>query len=151
MTEDRTIVTAAEIWARPAVLQRQGSQQSDHPGSGRSAGAKGGISGCGPTRDCVCKPDLCRAWKTSHFLRAWKKQEGICGEERHLDGDSRVFGAVALALERVRILQMSGENAALRIGETLGLPAQPSGAWDASNRPFSVSSVRHCAASIKRK
>ena len=27
-----------------------------------------------------------RAWKTSHFLRAWKKQEGICGEERHLDG-----------------------------------------------------------------
>ena len=23
----------------------------------------------------------CRAWKTSHFLRAWKKQEGICGEE----------------------------------------------------------------------
>ena len=39
----------------------------------------------------------CRAWKTSHFLRAWKKQEGICGEERHLDGGtagvrSRGFG-----------------------------------------------------------
>lgn len=38
-----------------------------------------------------------RAWKTSHFLRAWKKQEGICGEERHLDGGtagvrSRGFG-----------------------------------------------------------
>ena len=72
-------------------------QKSDHRGSGRSAGAKKRNLRMRPDTGLRLQTGSCRAWKTSHFLRAWKKQEGICGEERHLDGGaagvrSRGFG-----------------------------------------------------------
>ena len=85
-----TVVTAAGNLA--------GAQQkSAHRGSGRSAGAKKRNLRMRPDTGLRLQTGSCRAWKTSHFLRAWKKQEGICGEERHLDGGtagvrSRGFG-----------------------------------------------------------
>ena len=66
----------------------------------------------------------CRAWKTSHFLRAWKKQEGICGEERHLDGGT----AVALALERVPDLtNVQAKMLLCESARDLGLPRNRQG------------------------
>ena len=80
-----TVVTAAG--ARSGQYYGAGEQQkSDHCGSGRSAGAKKRNLRMRPDTGLRLQTGSCRAWKTSHFLRAWKKQEGICGEERHLDG-----------------------------------------------------------------
>ena len=84
--------------ARSGQYYGAGEQQkSDHRGSGRSAGAKKRNLRMRPDTGLRLQTGSCRAWKTSHFLRAWKKQEGICGEERHLDGGtagvrSRGFG-----------------------------------------------------------
>ena len=94
-----TVVTAAgNLGPAPGSITAPGnSRKVITVGAGDLLEPRRGISGCGPTRDCVCKPDLVAPGKTSHFLRAWKKQEGICGEERHLDGGtagvrSRGFG-----------------------------------------------------------
>ena len=70
----------------------------------------------------------CRAWKTSHFLRAWKKQEGICGEERHLDGGTAGVRAVALALERVPDLtNVQAKMLLCESARDLGLPRNRQG------------------------
>ena len=98
-----TVVTAAgNLGPAPGVPRGRYSgageqQKSDHRGSGRSAGAKKRNLRMRPDTGLRLQTGSCRAWKTSHFLRAWKKQEGICGEERHLDGGtagvrSRGFG-----------------------------------------------------------
>jgi len=93
-----TVVTAAgNLGPAPGSITAPGQQKSDHRGSGRSAGAKKRNLRMRPDTGLRLQTGSCRAWKTSHFLRAWKKQEGICGEERHLDGGtagvrSRGFG-----------------------------------------------------------
>ena len=94
-----TVVTAAgNLGPAPGSITAPGSsRKSDHRGSGRSAGAKKRNLRMRPDTGLRLQTGSCRAWKTSHFLRAWKKQEGICGEERHLDGGtagvrSRGFG-----------------------------------------------------------
>ena len=90
-----TVVTAAgNLGPAPGSITAPGSSRK---GSGRSAGAKKRNLRMRPDTGLRLQTGSCRAWKTSHFLRAWKKQEGICGEERHLDGGtagvrSRGFG-----------------------------------------------------------
>ena len=92
-----TVVTAAgNLGPAPGSITAPGSSRKVITvGAGDLLEPRRGISGCGP--GLRLQTGSCRAWKTSHFLRAWKKQEGICGEERHLDGGtagvrSRGFG-----------------------------------------------------------
>lgn len=70
----------------------------------------------------------CRAWKTSHFLRAWKKQEGICGEERHLDGGTAGVRSRGFALERVPDLtNVQAKMLLCESARDLGLPRNRQG------------------------
>ena len=92
-----TVVTAAgNLGPAPGSITAPGSSRKVITvGAGDLLEPRRGISGCGT--GLRLQTGSCRAWKTSHFLRAWKKQEGICGEERHLDGGtagvrSRGFG-----------------------------------------------------------
>ena len=94
-----TVVTAAgNLGPAPGSITAPGSSRKVITvGAGDLLEPRRGISGCGPDTGLRLQTGSCRAWKTSHFLRAWKKQEGICGEERHLDGGtagvrSRGFG-----------------------------------------------------------
>ena len=70
----------------------------------------------------------CRAWKTSHFLRAWKKQEGICGEERHLDGGTAGVRSRGFGTERVPDLtNVQAKMLLCESARDLGLPRNRQG------------------------
>ena len=109
--------------AREAVPFGAREQQKGYYGrfSDLLTGADG-ISGCGPTRDCVCKPDLVRA--ISEFSCA----PGISRREyARKSGTSmstpQISGAIALALQKAPYLTNVQIKMMLRDSvRDLGLP-----------------------------
>lgn len=120
-----TVVTAAgNLGPARAVLRRRGSRKVITVGQ-RSAGAKRNPDAA--RHGTASANRILSRLENVHFLRAWKKQEGICGEGG-LDGGTAGVGAVALALERVPDLtNVQAKMLLCESARDLGLPRNRQG------------------------
>ena len=116
-----TVVTAAgNLGPAPGSITAPGSSRKVITvGAGDLLEPRRGISGCGPTRDCVCKPDLVAPGRS--------RKEYVVKSGTSMAAP-RVSGAVALALERVPDLtNVQAKMLLCESARDLGLPRNRQG------------------------
>lgn len=97
-------------------------------GSSDLIGAYGGISGCGPTKDCVCKPDLVTPGKNIVSCAPGLSRREYARKSGTSMSTPQISGAVALALQKAPYLTNVQIKMLLRDSvRDLGLPRNQQG------------------------
>ena len=125
-----TVVTAAgNLGPAPGSITAPGSSRKVITvGAGDLLEPRRGISGCGPTRDCVCKPDLVAPGKRLISCAPGRSRKEYVVKSGTSMAAPRVSGAVALALERVPDLtNVQAKMLLCESARDLGLPRNRQG------------------------
>ena len=125
-----TVVTAAgNLGPAPGSITVPGSSRKVITvGAGDLLEPRRGISGCGPTRDCVCKPDLVAPGKRLISCAPGRSRKEYVVKSGTSMAAPRVSGAVALALERVPDLtNVQAKMLLCESARDLGLPRNRQG------------------------
>ena len=125
-----TVVTAAgNLGPAPGSITAPGnSRKVITVGAGDLLEPRRGISGCGPTRDCVCKPDLVAPGKRLISCAPGRSRKEYVVKSGTSMAAPRVSGAVALALERVPDLtNVQAKMLLCESARDLGLPRNRQG------------------------
>lgn len=97
-------------------------------GSSDLLGGRGGISGCGPTKDCICKPDLVAPGKDIISCAPGLSRREYARKSGTSMSTPQISGAVALALQKAPYLTNVQIKMMLRDSvRDLGLPRNRQG------------------------
>ena len=114
-------------WGNVSAIDRS-SRKVITVGAGDLLEPRRGISGCGPTRDCVCKPDLVAPGKRLISCAPGRSRKEYVVKSGTSMAAPRVSGAVALALERVPDLtNVQAKMLLCESARDLGLPRNRQG------------------------
>ena len=125
-----TVVTAAgNLGPAPGSVTAPGSSRKVITvGAGDLLEPGRGISGCGPTRDCICKPDLVAPGKRLISCAPGRSRKEYTVKSGTSMAAPQVSGAVALALERVPDLtNVQAKMLLCESARDLGLPRNRQG------------------------
>ena len=136
--QDKLIEGVERVWDSGLVVVTAAGNMGPKPGSITAPGSSrkvitvgssdlltgtGGISGCGPTRDCVCKPDLVAPGKDIISCAPGISRREYAKKSGTSMSTPQISGAIALALQKAPYLTNVQIKMLLRDSvRDLGLP-----------------------------